>query len=116
MMSNFGIGGSAVGSQELPGSEHRTHGTKVIALLGDTSDHGGTVVSANQDDDSLSVGGVLVALHGALHSCPIEGHGVTELSAVTLRSMHNDKLILTIGAVAGCGARLTPIDRGVYVE
>jgi len=119
---------------------------KNIAVLGDTSSHGGTIVTTNQDgtlivtvggglQPPVSVGGMfgsfmwgellggggqavglLPAVEGALHSCPIPGHGVTAISAATFKSYHNGKLILTIQAVAGCGAVILPPDRRVYVE
>jgi len=88
---------------------------KKIALLGDSSTHGGTVVTTNQDG-TLDVGGVAVAVNGAMHYCPITGHGTTPLTAVTVKSYHNGKLILTTGAIAGCGATLVPPDRQVEVE
>ena len=88
---------------------------KKIALLGDPSSHGGSIVSSNQDG-TLDVGGVDVAVNGASHSCPIPLHGVTPITAVTTKSYHNGKLILTDGAVAGCGAVIQPSDRGVNIE
>lgn len=118
--------------------------SKRIAVLGDTSDHGGTIITTNQDGTlivtvgggfapPLSVGGMfgsfmwgellgggaqavglLPAVENALHSCPI--HGVTPITAVTVKSFHNSRLILTINAIAGCGARILPPDRRVYVE
>jgi len=120
--------------------------SKEIAVLGDTSTHGGTIITTNQDEtlivtvgggfappqstggmfgsfmwgELLGAGGVAVgllpAVEGALHSCPIPGHGVTPITAITVKSYHNNKLILTILATAGCGARITPPDRRVYVE
>ena len=88
---------------------------KKIALKGDSSDHGGTITTSNQDG-TFDVGGIEVAVEGALHSCPIYGHGVTVITAVTTKSKHNGKLILTENAVAGCGAKMTPPDRSVEVE
>lgn len=88
---------------------------KNIALLGDGSSHGGVIVSHNQDG-SVNVGGTLVAVNGALHSCPIPLHGTTPISAVTIKSKVNNKLILTQGAVAGCGAIISPPSRGVTIE
>jgi uncharacterized Zn-binding protein involved in type VI secretion len=120
--------------------------SKYIAVLGDSSDHGGTIVTTNQDGtlivtvgggfappmstggmfghfmwgELLGAGGAAVgllpAIEDALHSCPIPGHGVTPITAITVRSYHNNRLILTINAIAGCGARITPPDRRVYVE
>ena len=89
--------------------------SKKIALLGDSSDHGGIITTSNQDG-TCKVSGIEVAVEGALHSCPIKGHGVTSITAVTTRSFHNNKLILTENAVAGCGALITPSDRKVNIE
>lgn len=86
-----------------------------VALLGDGSDHGGTIITTNQDG-SLKVGGMEVAVEGALHSCPLPGHGVTPISAITKITYQNGELILTEKAVAGCGAVITPIDRSIYIE
>ena len=82
-----------------------------IALLGDSSSHGGIITMANQDG-TFDVGGVDVAVDGASHSCPLDGHGVTVITAATVKSYHNGKLILTENAVAGCGAVITPSSRG----
>ena len=106
--------------------------SKKIACKGDYSDHGGIVITTNQDDTlrigysgstfgsgnfgSSSFGGALPAVNGAMHSCPLEGHGVTAITAVTTKSFQNGKLILTKNAVAGCGALITPADRKVNVE
>jgi len=89
---------------------------KKIALLGDPSDHGGTLITTNQENDKFKVNGIPVCVEGCLHSCPIQGHGVTAVSARTIKSYCNGKLIITYEAVAGCGAVITPPDRKVYVE
>lgn len=86
-----------------------------VALLGDSSNHGGTLISSNQDG-TVDVGGVAVCVNGCLHSCPIPGHGVTPVSAVTTKSFINGKLIVTQGAISGCGAVITPPGRGVTFE
>lgn len=88
---------------------------KNISLIGDTSNHGGVIITTNQDN-SVTVGGIAVAVHSALHSCPIPDHGITAITAVTIKSKINGKNILTSGAVAGCGAVITSPNRGVYVE
>ena len=88
---------------------------KLVVCIGDRSNHGGTVTTHNQDG-TLTAAGELVSLENASHSCPIEGHGITSITAVTVKSYHNGKLILTELAIAGCGARLTPPWRGVFVE
>ena len=89
--------------------------SKDIALLGDGSSHGGVLISTNQDN-TLDVGGTPVCVDQCLHSCPIPGHGVTAVSAATSKSFQNSKLIITQGAVAGCGAVISPPGRGVQVE
>ena len=87
----------------------------IIALLGDASTHGGVIITSGQDG-KFQVGGIAVAVDGALHSCPITVHGITSVSAITTKSFDNGKLILTEGAIAGCGAIISPVDRSVYVE
>jgi uncharacterized Zn-binding protein involved in type VI secretion len=86
-----------------------------IACLGDSSDHGGTLTNTNQDD-RLKIAGIKVCAHGCSHSCPIPGHGTTSVSAIAAHSYVNGKLIITTDATAGCGAKMTPPDRKVYVE
>ncbi len=86
-----------------------------IACVGDGSSHGGTIVSSN-NDGKFKVAGATVAVNGAQHSCPIPLHGVTSISAITVKSKCNGMLILTEGAVAGCGAVIAPPDRGCEVE
>jgi uncharacterized Zn-binding protein involved in type VI secretion len=88
---------------------------KNVALLGDSSNHGGVITTSNQDG-TLTVGGVEVAVSGALHSCPITGHGVTSITPITVKTYQNGKLILTEGAMSACGAILIPPDRNVYIE
>jgi len=88
-----------------------------IACIGDRSDHGGTIITHNQVDGKLTAMDELVAVEQALHSCPIPYHGVTPISPITVKSYHNGRLILTRGAIAGCGALIRPIkNRRTYVE
>lgn len=88
---------------------------KRVACLGDPSDHGGTLVSTNQDG-KYKVNGIVVCADQCSHSCPIIGHGTTAVTAITTKSFVNGKLVITYNAVAGCGAKITPPDRLVYVE
>ena len=88
---------------------------KLVVCVGDKSSHGGTVINSNNDGTHLSSGDT-VAVDQALHTCPIHGHGITPVTAVTIKSYHNDKLILTELAIAGCGARMAPPNRRHYVE
>ncbi|NIT99783.1 MAG: hypothetical protein GWN01_02190 [Nitrosopumilaceae archaeon] len=104
------------------------YGGKLIVCIGDKSTHGGTVILTNQVDDKLTCKDELVAVESApegvlQHLCPITGHGtytgsgwVTPITAVTVKSFHNGKLILTELAFSGCGARLAPPNRRCTVE
>ena len=96
------------------GSEATGAGRK-IACLGDSSSHGGTLVSTAQDNKFLTKG-IAVCANGCSHSCPIPGHGTTSVTAITIKSYVNGKLIITEGAQAGCGAVIQPSERFVYVE
>lgn len=88
---------------------------KKVAAVGDSSSHGGTIITSGQDG-ALTINGEVIAVQGALHSCPIEDHGVTAITPVAVITFKNGKLIITEGAVAGCGAVIQPTDRKMYVE
>lgn len=89
---------------------------KIIACLGDSSDHGGVIIST--PNDTLTVNDIPVAIAGSYHYCPIPGHGTQLIDPVTLTTFHNGQLILTTGAQvqSPCGATIIPSDRNVYVE
>lgn len=118
---------------------------KRIACVGDSSDHGGTIITSNQDGTLVigsgsagssgaggegqygtitygspaegsggGVAGEVVAVQGAQHDCPI--HGVSEITAITTKTFHNGRLILTADAVAACGAKIICSDRKIYLE
>lgn len=89
-------------------------GSRNVACVGDTSSHGGTIISSGQDGTVLA-GGDVIAVEGALHSCPIDGHGVTPVYPIIRKTFINGKLIVTDGARAGCGAVMNPPDRKVKV-
>jgi uncharacterized Zn-binding protein involved in type VI secretion len=112
MLGSFGA--SLLGSTEFAALITPPTGG-VVAVLGDLSSHGGTIVTTNQDG-TFKLAGIDIAVEGAFHSCPLSGHGVTPITAVTAKSFHNGKLIVTEGAVAGCGAIIQPIDRKFEVE
>ena len=50
--------------------------------------------------------GKQACVNGDLHSCPIEGHGVTPVSASSANTSSGGPKVLRIGDVAGCGARI----------
>ena len=86
-----------------------------IACIGDSSSHGGTIISHNQDGRLLAKGDI-VAADRCIHSCPLTGHGDSAVYSVMRRTYVNGKLIVTEQAVAGCGALITPPARGVVCE
>lgn len=84
-----------------------------IALKGDAGSHGGVITVSNQDG-TLKVGGVEVAVDGATLLCA--QHGPQPVTASAIKSLHNNKLMLVNGDVANCGAIIIAPDRKVYVE
>ena len=74
-----------------------------VARLGDTSDHGGYIISVTTTRTYCN--GILVARLGDMHSCPIPGHGITPLvSSPDMTIQAEGKVLATVGSVAGCGA------------
>lgn len=71
-----------------------------VARLGDSSSHGGTIVSASS---TVKANGIGVARNGDLHSCPIPTHGTTAISSNSSVKVESQSII-TVGCVAGCGA------------
>lgn len=87
---------------------------KKIACIGDPATHTGSISVPGQTkvkSDSSSV-----AVDGALFACTVSGHGTTAITPVTTKTYIGGKLIITEGAIAGCGAIIQPPDRKVYVE
>lgn len=87
-------------------------GSRIVACMDDDSSHGGTIITSGQDGTVLA-GGSVIAVDGASHSCPIDGHGVTAITPIIKKTRINGKLIITEGAIAGCGAIMSPINRNV---
>jgi uncharacterized Zn-binding protein involved in type VI secretion len=71
-----------------------------VARLGDTSSHGGTIISASSN---VNADGKGVARAGDQHSCPIHGHGVTALTSSSAVKNGGHGLV-RVGDTAGCGA------------
>ncbi len=75
-----------------------------VAILGTTSSHGGTMISAS--GSTLLTPGAICLL-GDSHSCPIQGHGVTAIvSGASTILTDNGTAAAIQGSVAGCGAVL----------
>jgi len=77
---------------------------RLIALLGDSSNHGGSIVSTNQDG-SVKAEGKVIPVEGAIFQCPIESHGNTEIHGNLDDDWFiNGKKVVLEGSIAGCGA------------
>lgn len=71
-----------------------------IVRLGDTSDHGGVMISAGS---TVLVNGIPMCVDQDMHQCPIKGHGITPVTG-TASYKSNGKNGVKTGDVAGCGA------------
>lgn len=75
---------------------------KRLAVLGDRSDHGGSIIST---PSTVRTGGGMLAVEGAMHACPIRGHGVTPVFGEGTAANHGKRLVRT-GCHTGCGATI----------
>lgn len=71
------------------------------ARLGDTSSHGGTIVTGAQ---RTLVDGKPAARMGDLHVCPIPFHGVTRIVRGAGSTLVEGHPAARMGDIAGCGA------------
>ncbi len=79
---------------------------RLVALLGDTSSHAGTITTSNQDG-TVKAEGKVIPVDGALHSCPIQGHGVTTITTNLDEDFNiNGKKVVLDESKAGCGASI----------
>lgn len=74
-----------------------------IVRLGDTSDHGGVMISAGS---TVLVNGIQMCVDQDMHSCPIKNHGITPVTG-TASYRSNGKHGVKTGDVTGCGAVIT---------
>ena len=89
---------------------------RVIACVGDTGSHGGSITDSG-GNSTFYVAGILVALEGAHYHCSNPLHnGGTVTAIVTRTKGPGGKLVITQGAQSSCGSVITPIDRRTYVE
>ena len=72
-----------------------------VARIGDGSTHGGVIVSSAS---KTIVEGKLVARVGDRHSCPIPGHGVTDITTGSPQFSAEGALVARSGSLTGCGA------------
>jgi len=85
---------------------------KKIALLGDTSDHGGTIISTRAV--KTYVEGKLVVCEEAYHSCPQEGHGTTKIISTSDNVYVEGGKIIRDGDQCGCGAKIISSSQKSY--
>lgn len=83
-----------------------------LIRLGDSSDHGGTMVTAS---GKFKSGGVQACLDGDLHQCGNSDHGTTPVTS-TATAKSDGKGILRGGDRAGCGALLSSSSKNVTVK
>ena len=105
--SNFGSGSAQIANF--------TAGN-ILVCVGDPSNHGGNVANSGSNTN-VYVNGILVAVQGAIHHCPIIGHGDTAITSTITQRYINGALMLVYGSQAGCGAIIQPpISRGVVLN
>jgi uncharacterized Zn-binding protein involved in type VI secretion len=76
---------------------------KRVIRLGDSTSHGGTVVSANA---RVSIEGKAVALVGDHVTCPINGHGPAVIVEDDQDWSIDGKAVTLVGHKTSCGATL----------
>jgi uncharacterized Zn-binding protein involved in type VI secretion len=72
-----------------------------VIRLGDTSDHGGAVITASSDYKSE---GIFVARVSDLFDCPL--HGVNPIAEGSPKHLNNGKRVARHGDHTQCGAAL----------
>lgn len=75
---------------------------KALVRIGDTSDHGGYMITARS---WIQCGGKLMCVDQDIHQCPIEYHGNTPVSTTSAVKARGAG-ILRVGDRAGCGATI----------
>ncbi|USZ50662.1 PAAR domain-containing protein [Halomonas sp. DN3] len=82
-----------------------------IIVLGDTTSHGGTVVSAQSN---YLLNGTPVAVVGDMVACPQKGHGVCPIVEGHPTITLNGKSVAFHGCHTACGATLSSACGGVH--
>jgi uncharacterized Zn-binding protein involved in type VI secretion len=75
-----------------------------VIRLGDTTSHGGKVVSVEATHFTIS--GIAVACVGDLCNCPMPSHNGCRITSGSSRHHVNGKLIAFEGDTTSCGAKL----------
>jgi len=93
---------------------------KPVATLGSASSHGGVIIPGPGVDPTMLVNGKPIALDGCLHYCPqFDGpipHGIRPVKAISRTLWKNGRRVVTIGAIAACGAIITMGEWNVLVD
>mgnify|MGYP003601886914 CR=1 FL=1 len=76
-----------------------------VARLGDTSDHGGKIISASS---TFTVGGIPVARVTDMFDCP--NHGQNPIVSSSTTQTDGGLLLAHIGSKTACGATITTGD------
>jgi uncharacterized Zn-binding protein involved in type VI secretion len=74
-----------------------------IARLRDTTSHGGVIISASP---TVYADNIAVARKGDKHSCPIPGHGITNIVTGSPTTFADGIPVARIGDITGCGATI----------
>jgi uncharacterized Zn-binding protein involved in type VI secretion len=88
--------------------------TRKVGRFGDTSTHGGTITNANQDG-TVKAENKLIAVDGAILSCPIHGAQIVN-SNLAVKSKVNNKNMVLDGSIATCGAVILASATKTFVE
>lgn len=83
-----------------------------VARLGDTSDHGGFIVSVTTVNTKAN--GILVARVGDLHFCPKKGHGIKPITNGSGRYFCEGKITAVVNSVCACGAKIVTGSPNTY--
>jgi uncharacterized Zn-binding protein involved in type VI secretion len=70
-----------------------------VARFGDEGSHGGTIITASGDSTCNGLG---IARQGDILDCAQHGHQA--INAITTHTLVNNRLVITVGATADCGA------------
>lgn len=75
-----------------------------VARLGDTSDHGGYIISVT--GIKTFANNIRIARVGDLHFCPIRRHGITPIVNGAGSVGSENQIVAVVGSVCGCGAKI----------
>lgn len=78
--------------------------SRKVALLGDTSDHGGSITVSNQDGTVYAEGKV-IPVSGATLNCPIHGNQ-SIINNLDNNWLINGKKVVLDASLAACGAKI----------